>query len=156
LVVRLTNKSESVYDEFAPTSPPTYVSDMELARAIFTPLSGNDALLDESSPQYKALWWMVHEDPAKMMMTIPDETQSSSSRIIELYVLALLYFSTDGPNRFEQGSFLGNTLICDWHVLTGNGVVCNEEGSAVLLGIGTFVRLYCLHNTCSGPHWVKV
>jgi hypothetical protein len=146
---RLTNKSESVYDESAPTSPPTFVSDMELARAIFSPLSGNEALWDGSSPQYKALWWIVHEDLGNMMMKIQDETQSSSSMIVERYVMALLYFSTDGPNWFEQGNFLGNTSICDWGVAAGKRVECNDEGSAVHLAMSKCVGLYILPNTCS-------
>jgi hypothetical protein len=37
-----------------PKIAPTVVSALELARALFTPLSGNETLWDESSPQYKA------------------------------------------------------------------------------------------------------
>jgi hypothetical protein len=151
---RPTEKSESVVDESAPTSPPTLVSDIELARNFFTPLSGNEALWDESSPQYKALWWIVHEDPAKLMMKIQDENQSSSNMVVERYVMALFYFSTDGPNWFEQGNFLGNTSICAWRAQPGKGVQCNDEGSAVHLRMSKCVRLYYLQYSC--PHWVNI
>jgi hypothetical protein len=129
-----------------PTIAPTSVSDMELARAIFYPLSGNETLWDKSSPQYKALWWIVHEDPAKMMMKMQDESQSLSSIIVERYVMALFYFATDGPNWFEQVNFLGNSSICDWQDLIefDNGINCNDEGSAVELWLGMCDRRYCL------------
>jgi hypothetical protein len=130
----------------AATIAPIVVSDMELARDIFTPLSGNETLWDESSPQYKALWWIVHDDPANMMTTMQDETQSSLNMIVERYVMALLYFATDGPNWFEQVNFLGNSSICGWLVpsQSHDGVQCNDEGSAVQLSLSKFVRLYCL------------
>jgi hypothetical protein len=39
--------------------------DVEFAKAIFALLSGDDTLLDEFTPQYRALWWIVHENPTK-------------------------------------------------------------------------------------------
>jgi hypothetical protein len=134
----------------AATIAPIVVSDMELARDIFTPLSGNETLWDESLPQYKALWWIVHEDLAKMMMTMQDETESSLDMIVKCYVMALLYFATDGPNWFEPANFLGNLSICDWYDSKEieNGVRCNDYGSVVTLKLGkTCVCLCCLQST---------
>jgi hypothetical protein len=128
-----------------PTFAPTVVSDMEQAGAIFTPLSGNESLWDESSPQYKALWWIVHEDPARMMMKLQDDNQSSSSMIVERYVMAVFYFATDGPNWLTSYDFLGNSSICDWNDSREFGVRCHDEGSAGQLMMSKFVRLYCLH-----------
>jgi hypothetical protein len=146
------NENESGHDESSPTSPPTFVSDMELARSIFSPLLGNEALWDESLQQYKVLWWIVHEDPAKMMMKVQDETQSLSSMIVERYVMALLYFSTDGPSWFQQWNFLGNTSICDWRVHPDNGVQCNNKGSAVQLQMSKFLLEYIVCHSFSYPH----
>jgi hypothetical protein len=125
---RLNNTSNSVYVDSGPTSPPMIVSAMERARAIVSHLSGNETLWDVSTPQYQALWWIVHEDPAKMMMNNHDETQASYSMIVERYVMAVLYFSTNGPNGLEQENFLGNTSIC----VTGASkltTVCNAMTS---------------------------
>jgi hypothetical protein len=135
----------------SPTLAPTVMSDLKLARAIFIPLlglSGNEALWDESSPQYKALWWIVHDDPAKMIMKMQDETQSSSDMIVERYAMAVLYFATAGANWIQQLNFLGNSSICDWYdsMQIEKGVSCNDEGSAVTLRLGTFLGLCCLQS----------
>jgi hypothetical protein len=131
------------------TASPTSSFILEYAINMLTPLSGKEALMDESSPQHKALWWMVHEDPANMMMTmmIGNDTQSSSTSssssssssssvlmtsIMERYTMALLYFSTDGPNWVLSYDFLSNQSICDW----GETIRCSEEGSAVRISIG--------------------
>jgi hypothetical protein len=131
-----------------PTIAPTAVSELDLARDIFAPLSGNETLWDESSPQYKALWWLVHEDPAKMMTKMQDETESSSSMIVERYVLALLYFATDGANWVRQANFLGNSSICDWQDTIEFGIQCNQEGLAVALIFGTYIRLVSAITPC--------
>jgi hypothetical protein len=127
--------------EHLPTSAPKVQSDIELARSIFAPLTGDEALWDESSPQYKALWWIVHEDPVKKMVKLQDEVQSSSNMIVERFVMALFYFATDGPNWLTSYDFLGNSSICDWNDSRefDNGVQCNNEGSAVQLFLGKFV-----------------
>jgi hypothetical protein len=127
------------------TAPPTAsISVVDFAINIFTSLSGEEALMDESSPQYKALWWMVRDDPANLMMKmmVGNETQSlspssssSSSMltiIMERYVMALLYFGTDGPNWVSPYDFLGIESICDW----GEPIGCSEQGSAVRIRIG--------------------
>jgi hypothetical protein len=130
------NENENVNDESVPTSSPTkFLPDLEFARAIFAPLSGDDALLDELSPQYKALWWIVHEDPTEMIMLVAqnNETQSSRSRLVELYVMAVLYFATDGSNWLNQMDFLGSKTVCDWGY---EGIDCNEEGYVIQLYLG--------------------
>jgi hypothetical protein len=134
---------EELTPTIAPTFAPTFVSDLELARTIFTPLSGNETLWDESSSQYKALWWIVHEDPAQMMtLMMQDETQSLSNMIVERYVMAVLYFSTDGPNWSGQTNFLSNSSICDWQDLVRNNrVICNDQGSVVKISICKCVGL---------------
>jgi hypothetical protein len=130
----------------AQTLAPTFVSNLELARVILSPLSGHEALWDESSPQYKALWWIVHDDPAKMMIEKQDESQSQSL-IVERYVMAVLYFATDGPNWLKQVGFLSNSSICDWQdaIEFSNGVQCNDHGSAVTLSMCKFAGIAYSH-----------
>jgi hypothetical protein len=162
-VVASNNKeNERVDDGSAPSSPPkTFVPDLEFARSIFAPLSANDTLWDESSPQYKALWWIVHDDPAKMIMTMQDETQSSSSSmIVERYVMALLYFATDGPNWPTHFNFLGNSSICDWNDDTSKlGVQCSDQGATTELELGKCGLTFVCHESFSifcGPCSAKM
>jgi hypothetical protein len=139
---RLSIETSKNEDESARnTSPPTFIPDLEFARTIFAPLSSDDALMDEFSPQYKALWWMVHEDPANMLLTMmgANETQASSMlrMIMERYTMVVLYFSTDGPNWVSAYDFLGNQSICDW----GVPIQCTEEGTVDELNMGK--PLFC-------------
>jgi hypothetical protein len=93
---------------------------------------------DESLPQYKALWWIVHDDPAQMMtmirMKMLDENLSLSNMIVERYIMAALYFATDRPNWILQINLLGNCSICNWNNLD-DGVGCNGKGSVVTLAM---------------------
>jgi hypothetical protein len=127
---------------FVTATPTPSISVLEIATNMLAPLSGEEALMDESSPQYKALSWMVHDDPANLMMKmmVGNEIQSSSSSmltiILERYVVALLYFCTDGPNWVSHYDFLGVESICDW----GEPIQCSEEGTAVRIHLGKSVR----------------
>jgi hypothetical protein len=128
-----TNTAQTIAFD-TPTASPTSVSDYvwELARGLVTPVSGEDALLDQSSPQNRALWWIVHDDPTKMLLTMVqnNDFSSSSSLIVERYVLMLLYFVTNGNNWSVQ-FFNGNTTTCEWEAID-----CNEKGSAMYLSLG--------------------
>jgi hypothetical protein len=130
-----TLRPKPLYVATGTASSPTPFFGLEYARSILTPLSGEEALMDESSPQYKALWWMVFEDPANMMMTmmVGNETQSSSTlmMIVQRYTMVLLYFSTDGRNWLLPYDFLSIQSICDW----GEHIRCSEDGSVVQINM---------------------
>jgi hypothetical protein len=142
-VVGTRNLPQKPLSTITTASPSTSISVWEFARNILTPLSGGEALMDKSSPQYKALSWIVRDDPANMMMQMmgSNETQSTSSStltiVMERYVMALLYFSTDGPNWVSPYDFLSMESICDW----GEPIRCNEEGAAVRIRIAKCVLL---------------
>jgi hypothetical protein len=134
-------------------SPSTSVSVWEAAKGILTPLSGEEALMDESSPQYKTLHWMVHDDPTNMMMMMVGNANQSSSpstlmMILERYIMALLYFSTDGSNWVSSYDFLGNDSICEW----GGTIRCNEERAAVGISMGKRHCVTILHSMLSHFH----
>jgi hypothetical protein len=124
------------------SSPTASLSVLDYARNILSPLTGEEVFMNASSPQYNALWWMAHEDPANMMMKMMvgnvTESPSMVTSVTERYTMAVLYFSTDGPNWALQYDFLGKKSICDW----GEPIECNEEGSAVRLDMGTSIFFY--------------
>jgi hypothetical protein len=53
--------------------------------------------------------WLAFEDPA--MLPIKD---TDASTLIERYALAVLYFSTGGPQWASSVNFLSNDSVCDW------------------------------------------
>jgi hypothetical protein len=85
-----------------------------------------EALQDESSPQFQALHWLANEDTVVLDL----DSSPSVVLVVERYVLAVLYFATNGEG-WEQGNFLSSASVCEW-----NNVLCNEDDSVVALLLG--------------------
>lgn len=123
----------------APTSPPSRqrprptwtspVDDADYQRfaAVLSQVSNEDDILDTTSPQHKAISWIAND---KRMDPYGPFT-------VQRYVLALLYFSTNGDSWNKCGisspecsdnraSFLSDENECSW-----NGVSCNDDGFVV-------------------------
>lgn len=85
-------------------------SRLDTIRAYVTDkVTPNEALFDDSeTPQYQALQWIAHEDPAQVPM-------EQGLRILQRYILAVLYFSTGGPTHWENSlNFLTEDHECNW------------------------------------------
>ena len=67
-----------------------------------------------------------------MLSSFNDDDPSSEidKKIIERYVLALIYFATDGDNWDNDLDFLSNATVCDWPSNTSEfrsmGVHCDS------------------------------
>uniref|UniRef100_A0A7S2N1H5 L domain-like protein n=2 Tax=Helicotheca tamesis TaxID=374047 RepID=A0A7S2N1H5_9STRA len=85
-------------------------------------LSGYDILEDKESPQYKALDWIANKDRANI--TIWDKV-----RIVQRYVLAVIYYSTGGEEWTDKYSFLTDRHECEWSDDSGTLGVdgCNDD-----------------------------
>jgi hypothetical protein len=80
-------------------------------------------LQDPTTPQYVAFDWLANVDGYEA----PDVVFITPEQVfIERYVLALLYFSTNGKSWKNQYNFILPTSICDWNDEGGDGVLCNE------------------------------
>ena len=141
--------------ESAPTASPTTAEsrNMKFVLNLLSPISGQDSLLDETTPQYKAMNWLINSDPNKenwfsaangMPTSMssefnPDADRSQPSspsnplsrRLIERYVTAVFYFATGGPDwnwNIRSNNFLNGNDTCDWHSeMVNSGVSCNED-----------------------------
>lgn len=101
-------------------------------------VSDSAALEDERTPQYKARMWLVYEDTFLKSHKLTDAEQ----RVIQRYVLAVFYFSTNGPNSWGSNSWLvgGECAEPVWF-----GISCNDNGEVRAIGFGkTDACLYCL------------
>jgi hypothetical protein len=91
-------------------------------------VSGAEALEDDSSPQFRALRWLANEDTAVL-----DLDSTSTVFLIQRYVLAVLYFATNGEG-WEQLKFLPASSVCEWK--NGErGVTCNDDDLVVALNL---------------------
>jgi len=67
---------------------------------------------NEQSPQYKALHWMAYED---ILRRQPD-TDFQIKKIIQRYVLSVIYFATAGELWRDSALFLSNLDECSWNM----------------------------------------
>jgi hypothetical protein len=84
-------------------------------------------LQDPTTPQYVAFDWLANVDGYKAS---DDFFITPEQVFIERYVLALLYFSTNGNSWKNQYNFTLPRSICDWNDEGGDGVrgvLCNEK-----------------------------
>jgi len=77
---------------------------------------GDEITEDINLPQGEALTWIMNEDRAII----------SDVELIERYVIALVYFSLDGPYWLNKDRWLSKDPICDW-----NGITCSLASDGI-------------------------
>ena len=108
----------SAVPSMAPSSAPTSVR-LDAIVDNLTSVSSENDLQNKSSPQYQAAQWVADEDPLKVAIGNP--------RLVQRYILAVFYFSTNGDEWLECGrkdpicggdpnedSWLSESSECTW------------------------------------------
>ena len=109
---------------------------------LLSPISGKDTLLNETTAQFEALNWLSNEDTFGIPLVGSNSLDLEDS-LVERYVVALLYFSTDGTNWTSSYDFLTNTSVCEWQLTvtdsnetSSDGIRCNEKGFVDSISFG--------------------
>lgn len=97
-------------------------------------ISDQKDLLKESTPQYKAAYWMANTDAEPLSVPSSSDDQNVF-RFVQRYVLAVLYHSLNGNNWINGLGFLSGVHECSWYEevpdengdLFAVGVTCNEN-----------------------------
>ncbi|KAL7537964.1 hypothetical protein ACHAXR_008184 [Thalassiosira sp. AJA248-18] len=92
------------------------------------PLSGEEAFMDKSSPQYRAAKWMATEDP----IPTPSSRSTGDSTGLDLddprfeqrYIMALFYYALDGANWKVNAGWLSSKSECEWFGIDGVSEGC--------------------------------
>eukprot|EP00985_Skeletonema_marinoi_P026813 scaffold21131_cov194-Skeletonema_marinoi.AAC.9 len=91
-------------------------------------VSSEDALDDGSSSQGKAFLWVTSEDPIDPQL----QPGVHDAQIIQRYILAVLYYATNGEGwgfngaDYRNDRWLGIQNECDWYTVTcSNSMVMN-------------------------------
>ena len=125
-----TDSGEGFARKSTPASIQDYIVDQDIS-------SGDVFLLTEGA-QTKAVEWMAFEDrlnlPTPSSSASPSENRAAYDFVLR-YVMAVLYFSMNGPEWTYQFSFLSEKDTCNWNGLLQNsqggfisyGLVCNRE-----------------------------
>ena len=116
-------------------------------------ISGTSAIETPNSPQSKAALWMAQDDQLNLRVPKDGIDSAQGYRFMARYVLALLYYATDGEEWVYRYSFMTGQDICQWTgILYGanqfyrSGVLCDPEtGELWALYLGRFneVRVLC-------------
>jgi hypothetical protein len=131
-------------DPILPTTPPTTAPPTipippccerfeELYSLIGADITSDLQVLEDTyTYQYQALAWLADNDPAKL-----DFSAQPKQILIERYVLALLYFMTDGKAWKNQLNFLGNSSVCAYFEYSAEaeeeiGVRCDGDSVSLL------------------------
>jgi len=80
-----------------------------------------DILSNQSTPQFEALQWLADTDPANLSV---DNTPLFSLQA--RFIVATLYFATNGVSWTNQCNFLTASDVCDWNAVDGKGVECTD------------------------------
>lgn len=117
----------------APTVPPAERRSSIIDRVVNAGVSTEGQLTTVGTPQNKALEWLVMDE---FQTTIAD-TSGQHSRLIERYVLAVFYYSTNGDSWLYDMKFLLPIDHCDWRssfltsagdIVTLGVAACNSQG----------------------------
>mmetsp|Transcript_9245 Transcript_9245/g.22965 ORF Transcript_9245/g.22965 Transcript_9245/m.22965 type:complete len:1330 (-) Transcript_9245:125-4114(-) len=84
-----------------------------------------ESIGDVSTPQNKAYDWLVNEDPANL-----DLDNLTDEELSQRYIAALLYFSLDGGNWFDEYHFLTSSHVCTWNNGSSRnklGIICDSS-----------------------------
>ena len=125
--------------ELQPTWPPTLAptlsaeSRLEVILETAALLSGSDISNVTNSSQFQAIHWMAEEDPfTNLILNEPD-------RLMQRYILSLLYFQTRGQYWNDQLNFLSDQTECSWfHDILS---ACDDDGFLINLQLRKFVSL---------------
>jgi hypothetical protein len=99
-------------------------------RAIVVSISPGSIIEEGSStPQSQAFNWVVNVD-----QNCPGSDEDNTS-IEQRYILAVLYYSTNGADWTDSGAFLSvNLTECLWRIpdpASGDGIFCTDNGTVV-------------------------
>jgi len=126
---RVPTTSPTSFPTHSPSLSPTTVR-LDQAIAMLSPISGAQAFIDISTPQYQAASWVSDEDELQLPLDSP--------QFLQRYYLATFYFAMDGENWVQCGRrdptcggdlkakswLLGSESECDWLAIG-----CNDNRS---------------------------
>lgn len=125
VVISVTVTGRDTTEETAPAAP---ARDQALTDIMST-ISTSHSLSDPNSPQYQAKEWLINDDPLALT---PSDTVSDE-RILQRYALAVFYFATNGPEKWNPNSWmLGNECSGQFWI----GLSCNDNDEVRSMAFG--------------------
>ena len=80
------------------------------------------------SPQNKSVEWILHDSFTRLVDPVCNQ-----SRIVQRYVLGVLYYSTNGEQWTDQETFLSSGDECSWHPPS---LTCLDDNTIAVVQLG--------------------
>ncbi len=124
IVVAGPNKLKDLVDGSTPVSASPGGERAKVMWEIASSVSGSEVLSDVDSHAFKAFSWLSQSD--NTALTTPHD------KLIDRYIVTLLYFATGGEGWEEQLNFLTEGSICGWNESNEGsklprGIVCDDK-----------------------------
>jgi hypothetical protein len=115
------NMKSSILDEEA---------NIKYIQELVSTLSSHEVLQDPSSPQSKAVAWMVGQPDLNFIHIQGFDVES---RVKERYAMAVFYFSTNGENWTRNEQYLARSPICAWDasIIKCHPMIMEEDGEVM-------------------------
>lgn len=139
----------------APTVPPLVRQDRIIKYLADVGISTETQLTTIGTPQNRAVEWLAFDDG--LNMEVPDNGKKYT-RFVERYVLAVFFYSTNGPSWTYSMKFLTGVDHCEWHddFLTNGGSImrlgvadCNTVASSEQTNGGLLATVLSLRKLLS-------
>ena len=105
-------------------------------------VSYEELLRKFSTAEGQALAFLTEEDWDGDMAWLYNDIEKNSRKIIERYILALIYFECGGAEWFHGYNFLSPQNQCDWNTIFPNNGDATIEGVTSCSDDGYVERLY--------------
>lgn len=114
------------------SSSPSNVAREQALDKILLHVSSRADFADPTTPQSKARNWLLYEDTLWMhpVEPVPGE------RVIQRYILGVLYFATEGPTTWSENNWLEGDECRNDDGKAWVGVACNDDGAALTIAFG--------------------
>jgi hypothetical protein len=100
-------------------------------REVLLNVTSATVLDDPSSPQNKAMLWLIDDD----LLQVPPTKELV---LKERYIVSVLYFAMNGPMWTFNYNFLNGTSICEWSLFSA-GCTCFQGKNVIeSIYLGTF------------------
>lgn len=113
--------SQPPIDTPSATNFPTTEQDQLETDILIRSIAGEEAMQDPESPQFKAHDFFLYEDGASVTVG-----QHGPERVIQRYVLEVVYFALEGLNWTDAQNWLEPTHECNWF-----GISCFETDNTI-------------------------
>jgi len=129
--IQVSKKNQTADKRYGDKDIENHTTILEAVMTALSPSTGfNIFNAEQGSPQYKALHWVINDDPMRLGTAISHASQSTSSHgladlrlhLVQRFVLATLYYSSEFENWTNSSKWLSKNHECEWY-----GISCDKQ-----------------------------